>query len=285
MGGGASKYSPLTFNRQKPAFALAKCATHVDISVNNPRTAFTLVEGATHVDTSRNNPRTAFTLAEILITLGIIGIVVAMTMPMLIKNYKRSITENRLKKSYSMIAQAFLSAQSKHGEIKDWPEWDNAEQILTNYIVPEFTFVKNYKSEGIYGRNVCFEKKYFIGSSDTSKTQYGWINGTHIGNPFYGGVTASMRLPDGSCLALNPTGTGSNADDKLIALDLNGSSQAPNRAGYDLFFFKVDGNTIKPNCFNKSKYDIDRLCNKSNTISGHCCAAKIVNDGWKIKYW
>lgn len=40
----------------------------------------------------------AFTMAEVLITLGIIGIVAAMTLPALIKNHQRKETEARLKK-------------------------------------------------------------------------------------------------------------------------------------------------------------------------------------------
>lgn len=228
----------------------------------------------------------SFTLAEVLLTLGIMGIVAAMTLPVLIKNYRQHETEVRLQKSYSMISQAFLSAQAKHGEIKDWPDWDNAEIILTNYIVQEFTFVKNYKSQGKYGYNVCFEKKYFSGSSDQYKLQYGWINGIHIGNPFYPGVTASIQLPDGSCLALNPQNTGVSMHNKLIAIDLNGSSKAPNRAGFDLFFFSVDGNTIKPTCIDESKEYIDKNCDRHSSIaSGLCCTAKAAAEGWKIRYW
>ena len=118
-------------------------------------------------------------MAEVLITLGIIGIIAAMTLPQLIKNYKQHEIEVRLQKSYSMISQAFLSAQAKHGEINDWPEWDNAEQILTNYIVPEFTFVKNYKTEGKYGNNICFEKGYFSGSSD-DRIEMNWASSANL---------------------------------------------------------------------------------------------------------
>lgn len=52
---------------------------------------------------NRNN---GFTLAEVLITLGIIGVVVAMTIPTLISKYKHKEYETRFKKAYSMLAQA-----------------------------------------------------------------------------------------------------------------------------------------------------------------------------------
>lgn len=43
--------------------------------------------------------RSGFTLAEVLITLGIIGVVAAMTMPVLISNYRESVIKNQFKKS------------------------------------------------------------------------------------------------------------------------------------------------------------------------------------------
>ena len=49
--------------------------------------------------------RRAFTLAEVLITLGVIGVVAAMTMPAVIKNYKKHVTETKLKSAYSQISQ------------------------------------------------------------------------------------------------------------------------------------------------------------------------------------
>ena len=53
------------------------------------RVAFTLAEGATHVDTCDGKRKIAFTLAEVLITLGIIGVVVALTLPSVISNYRQ----------------------------------------------------------------------------------------------------------------------------------------------------------------------------------------------------
>ena len=52
------------------------------------------------------NKKVAFTLAEVLITLGIIGIVSAMTIPTLINNYKEKVRDNQFKKVYAMLNQA-----------------------------------------------------------------------------------------------------------------------------------------------------------------------------------
>ena len=69
-----------------------------------------------------NNTRTikGFTLAEVLITLGIIGIVAAMTLPNLIQKYKNHVVENRLKKFYSVMNQAVIMAENKYGDKKLW---------------------------------------------------------------------------------------------------------------------------------------------------------------------
>lgn len=48
----------------------------------------------------------AFTLAEVLITLGIIGVVAAITMPVLINKYQEIVTVTKVKKFYSLMSQA-----------------------------------------------------------------------------------------------------------------------------------------------------------------------------------
>lgn len=49
-----------------------------------------------------------FTLAEVLITLGIIGVVAALTIPALISNYRSKVAVTQLKKMYSVMSQALL---------------------------------------------------------------------------------------------------------------------------------------------------------------------------------
>ena len=53
----------------------------------------------------------AFTLAEVLITLGIIGVVAALTLPSLIENHKKQVIVSRLNKVYSTLGNAFITAK------------------------------------------------------------------------------------------------------------------------------------------------------------------------------
>ena len=62
----------------------------------------------------------AFTLAEVLITLGIIGVVAAMTMPVLIQNNINRTVETRLAKFYSVFNQALKMAEVEYGDKEGW---------------------------------------------------------------------------------------------------------------------------------------------------------------------
>ena len=64
-------------------------------------------QGATHVNMSNNNRRAAFTLAEVLITLGIIGIVAAMTIPTVVSKIQDMVYKTAYKTAFSDLNQAF----------------------------------------------------------------------------------------------------------------------------------------------------------------------------------
>lgn len=61
-----------------------------------------------------------FTLAEVLITLGIIGVVAALTMPSLITNYQKKQIVIQLKKAYSTFSQALVLSQYENGNSSEW---------------------------------------------------------------------------------------------------------------------------------------------------------------------
>ena len=106
--------------------------------------AFTLAEGATHVVHFDDIRRAAFTLAEVLITLGIIGVVAAMTMPSVIGHYKKQETISKLKKAYTSINQALRMSEIDNGEYEYWDEGFGlgAEQYLPKYWLPYFNVLK-----------------------------------------------------------------------------------------------------------------------------------------------
>ena len=67
--------------------------------------------------------KAGFTLAEVLITLGIIGVVAAMTIPSLMTAYNKHLTETRLKKFYSLFNQAIKLSVVENDEVEGWDEY------------------------------------------------------------------------------------------------------------------------------------------------------------------
>ncbi len=82
-----------------------------------------------------------FTLAEVLITLGVIGIVVALTIPVLYNKYQQKVTEVRFERIYSDLTKAFNSGAIENGEeyfMQSWqmPYNDYIEYVYQNYLKP-----------------------------------------------------------------------------------------------------------------------------------------------------
>ena len=67
-----------------------------------------------------NIRKLALTLAEVLIVIGIIGVVAAMTIPTLITNYQKQTTVEQLKKTYSEISQIIRRSEVDNGPVESW---------------------------------------------------------------------------------------------------------------------------------------------------------------------
>ncbi len=81
----------------------------------------------------------AFTLAEVLITLGIIGVVAAITIPGLVTKYQQSIAESKLKKMYSTLLNAEKMAFAEYDEPPEsWarPESSISKEWFQKYYLP-----------------------------------------------------------------------------------------------------------------------------------------------------
>ncbi len=78
----------------------------------------------TNLKGQKSNIHKGFTLAEVLITLGIIGIVAAMTLPGLIAKHRKTVIETKLARFYSTMNQALLMAKANYGDLKDWDKFE-----------------------------------------------------------------------------------------------------------------------------------------------------------------
>lgn len=234
----------------------------------------------------------AFTLAEVLITLGIIGIVAAMTVPTLITKYKNKQAVSQLKKSYAIVSNAFRMAEAKHGPVMDWSEWDDAEVILDKYIIPELKIGKKYGKSSDSHFSLCYEENSKL-HANSYNSMYVWLSNVYLSSPIVKNVTASVQLVDGACLGINPKSDPSYG--LYLFLDVNGSIKGPNIVGRDLFFFYINQKgRIMPVGDTWSDEDLTAAvpgysvksgsCNTKSGIGGRVCAARIMRDGWEIKY-
>lgn len=228
-----------------------------------------------------------FTLAEVLITLGIIGVVAAMTLPALIQKQNEKATVTALKKFYSSISQAYLFAKNENGSPENWysREMSTGNADAANIMVDKITkYMKTSK--------ICH-----IDKGCFPEGQYGKIDGTKAPDWNEHSSTSKFITADGMSVFIYSYGsTPHNSGEGMlkesygaISVDVNGFKK-PNIFGQDMFSFVLtkngiyptgtptiqqdetleDGSVIKVNSF-------PRACNR-NDCYGHCegCAAWVL---------
>ncbi len=228
-----------------------------------------------------------FTLAEVLITLGIIGVVATVTMPTLIKNYQKHETVNRLKETYSILYQAIRMSETENGLLETW-EIPNAGWGANTYTYGK-TFFEQYLKPYI---KVAKECKYK--SNECWADEYIWSNGVADNSyfPASQNSTYGMVLANGSVIGFWPRGSFCE-----IYVDLNGK-KGPNKTdkdAFDIIIAKTSRNDSRGN-FDRSgvyMYGQGRSrteltsgsygCSKTATSNaGTYCSGLIMHDGWKI---
>ena len=236
--------------------------------------AFTLAESATHVDLSPTKVKFAFTLAEVLITLGIIGIVAAMTIPNLITTHQQKVTSAKLRKAVSTLNQAIKMSESENGEMETWDKSLSYEDFINKYFRP---YIKI--SMTCYPMTKCGYpegRTHFKGLGGQSN--WGFTNANH------GGRTPFIDM-DGILYAFSFFLNGSvyqmNENDKIIIIDVN-ASQPPNTYGKDVFFlYRIEeADSIVPYGAGLPQETIMQNCSK--TGPGTYCAALIKQNGWEF---
>lgn len=220
----------------------------------------------------------AFTLAEVLITLGIIGIVAAMTLPAIIADYRQKETVSRLKKTYSILNQAVLLAQKDFDLYQYWqtPSEIGKDKHYETYWKP---YLKNIK--------ICTTA---LSCNYSSTTPWVYRNGTPVEVGIAGSTVLrqGIYLADGTFILIgednhwtSPT-TGQENHFQYIWVDTNGY-KPPNMMGKDFFRLIIASNTNKvlADGISSTEENINANCSKDS--NGSYCAAKIIKDGWEIK--
>lgn len=164
----------------------------------------------------------AFTLAEVLITLGIIGVVATMTIPTLINKYRSYVLEVQFKKAYSNLSQSILLMKNELGVEKLWKEYVVFDEEKNTYINPQNFYNDFDKYMKVIKKVDNYEITNYNGTKKTI---------SDIGQDL---PKAVYILPDGSSIG-RQIGNGAIR----FWIDTNGPYKKPNRYGFDIFELRI----------------------------------------------
>lgn len=244
-----------------------------------------------------NNCFLAFTLAEVLITLGIIGVVAAMTIPTLINNYQKTTYVKALQKAYSEAVQVLKQISQDYGCVDDIKctglmATGTSHQTFGSIVVKYFKVSKdcqtvvnldcwaastNQNYDGSSGTN------YVFGSASFGYYNFITLDGMSIaiqnlandcGNNWSSGQTADMTQTCGQ-----------------IAVDVNGPLKGPNFLGRDTFYFWItNGNGLKlyprggaDDNYTGNHWWQNNYC-YGTSKDGWECSGRIIEQGWQMLY-
>ena len=219
-----------------------------------------------------------FTLAEVLITIGIIGVIAAVTLPALNSNLIKSQLEVQTRKFYSQFTKAL-----------DLYKVDNETDVLVGSGFSTKEFVKKYfnVAEQCTKLTDCYAEKY--NSIDYKKNvEPRWFDEEH-----------TYELADGTVFTIGSyyaAGSDSPIDGSTpitLTFDVNGK-KGPNKIGYDLWSTSVyyDGSVDDYNPETKESWTPDELkktvedrlkvCIKGENYGG--CFGHFMRNGFKFDY-
>ncbi len=236
----------------------------------------------------------AFTLAEVLVTLGVLGVVAAMTMPTLMSSHQKKVYAVQMNKVYNELQQAFLKFRNDKNAVT-LTEAGLASQADVNQ------FLKDYFKTV----TVCDN----LEPPCIPNTEYKNLNGASV----LGGGVENVKnwfsnvncgvLGSGATICIEALGNNSHVSNGVkwshILVDTNGMKK-PNTGGRDVFFIAyyengtIDEEGVVPSCNAKKECVLPsdardkreqlftQMCKSSTRFRG--CFGKLINDNWVMNY-
>ena len=247
-----------------------------------------------------------FTLAEVLITLGLLGVVAAITLPALFNNVEKHKWENGLKAAYNIMTNGFAEMMAEEGvdNLKDtalWRECGSGDGP-TNMSCSSKHFKKYFNVVLEEGGIPAGMKLYDIQNTDVTNrldmhetTRYTLSNNISLNAIFYNGADKSRS----QCNAIKEKGGSVCTASASIYVDVNGNKK-PNTVGKDIYYFDVDnyGKVYPMGGLDETLYhkndateaDWKSTCN-GKPLPASCSGydsldltARVVEDGYRINY-
>ncbi len=257
---------------------------------------YRIIEGKNLKKDNMIKNKTAFTLAEVLITLGIIGVVAALIIPFVTTQYQKKVMASALMQSYNQINNAIRLVSYSDYNGHDMSYWNDCGSTIYSCFYKVFNKMngaKLYPEVSDVSQVMCYEGRPY--------KEYKYVN--TINGKDFSTASRSSRMPNGACVLYHASQWAGDARGTLY-IDVNGPYKGPNEYGKDLFkflyiipnsFYGIIGNgfQIYPAILahwdgtitNRTASEITRnYCYKrGNSYNFYGCAAKIMMDGWQIK--
>ena len=253
--------------------------------------------------------RRGFTIAEVLVTITIVGIVAAMTIPTLVASYQKKVWATTLSVSVSNLEKAMTTMIVKEGvrdlfRTKAWLDSENTIDagvdpgekssffhllnksfVVTEVYGPAYEFYSAGDPKGYNGVGPVIFSNAEIGFLSTNKAVYFAT--------FYKNPPKYLTEEESVNLNLNLRAKAGN-----VIIDVNGKTK-PNKFGYDLFAFVLgqDGKlypygTRELSIFD-TETDVNTWDNASSaskcidgdiTYPGWACTARMVENNYVMDY-
>lgn len=199
--------------------------------------------------------KSAFTLSEVLITLGIIGVVAAMTLPTII-----GVSKDKAWDKQKIVAEAKLREAANQMKVADRFNDKSSTEAFVNEFSRYMKFVNKCDSANLQS---CYAAKFINGGEGEADVTL-LRTSKHLGHDDYKTKTMGLVIADGTAiiLAYDPkcdTDPTDNNSDPLACLsivyDINGKAK-PNKIGRDI----VTLNAVVTPC----DFKIGSLCTTGN---------------------
>lgn len=225
----------------------------------------------------------AFTLVEVLVTLGIVGVISTLTIPNIISNYQKKVYVAQLQKVHNQVLNAIEAILAD----------EEADSLYETSIHCSNDSYDDEVFELCHQRTGDFLKKYFKVAKDCGNDltdrkclseTYKNLDGSVSSVETYKRDPYTVVLNTGSVLSV---GFSYDSSPFGVFVDLNGKT-GPNIVGRDAFYFQVNhlgkvGESFDSDENQKSIHSSIN-CPSNPQQYGLGCFNKIIQDGWKMDY-
>lgn len=262
-----------------------------------------------------NERRKAFTLAEVLITLAVIGVVAALTLPGLIANYQKTQYVTGLKKAYAELSQVFKLYMANEGvtdlsQTKLFSSDNNYDEL--NVVLKKYFRIGKWCGNGAVDNYDNYDTTCDIDYTCLGKDPADCADGVYPDFYTADGMAFGFKLSPSAanCQPHNDVPVNLKGMCLKVDIDVNGKNP-PNIVGRDIYqnLLVAPNGNIYPvgsredaqllqyfmtgstdGWENNSTYWVkDGSCGQKDStditdVGGDDCAARIMEEGWQMTY-